>query len=153
MPGVTNTPGLFRSFFTQKELLRSQNVAGRYPTSSQSTQKIMSTMTSASSSQAQQPEASMPLQTTYHRCKGLFFVIYAGYCPPSLWLCHDQTSKWHLSSRCKIVSNIFRVQPYEQPTPSWINSHGRLFVYIMLFVVHTSSAKCGPSCNIYGMKS
>ena len=86
-------------------------------------------------------------------CKGLFFDIYAGYCPPSLWLCHDQTSKWHLSSRCKIVSNIFRVQPYEQPTPSWINSYGRLFVYIMLFVVHTSSAKCGPSCNIYGMKS
>jgi hypothetical protein len=39
MPGVTNTPGLFRSFFTQKELLRSQNKAGRYPTSSQADEK------------------------------------------------------------------------------------------------------------------
>ena len=34
MPGVTNTPGLFaRAFFHAKELLWSQNKAGRYPTS------------------------------------------------------------------------------------------------------------------------
>ena len=127
---------IFRAFFTQKSFFEAKLWREDIQIISRSTrQKIVSTMTSASSSQAQQLEVTTPLQTPYHRCKGLFLDIYAVYCPPPSWLYHNQSQHIVEIIKLSATSFVYNVQPRK--------SNNAVVALAMLPMLHIYDNICG----------
>ena len=92
MPGVTNTPGLFRAFFTQKSFFEAklwrEDIQQHHPKHAKNSLNH-DVRFELIGSATRSGNATIDVLSC---CKGLFLDIYSGYSPPPSWLCHDQSS-------------------------------------------------------------